>query len=110
MVLKYPDATRSPWIQMPATDEIRRALFSDKCIEVYFGGGIIGDSLEIEQFVRQSECMIRASVSNLDRYAAYLRDDGFTLDVLLRDLRGQTPRTPAMERGHAFAKAMEQSR
>lgn len=53
--------------------------------------------------------MIRASVSNLDRYASYLRDDDFTLDVLLRDLRGQTPRTPAMERGHAFAKAMEQA-
>ena len=52
--------------------------------------------------------MIRVSVSNLDKYAAYLNDEDFSLDMLLRDLRGQTPRTPAMERGHAFAKAMEQ--
>ena len=52
--------------------------------------------------------MIRVSVSNLDRYASYLADEDFPLDVLLRDLRGQSPRTPAMERGHAFAKAMEQ--
>ena len=51
--------------------------------------------------------MIRASVSNIDKYAAYLNDEEFPLEVLLRDLRGQTPRTPAMERGHAFAKAME---
>ena len=51
--------------------------------------------------------MIRVSVSNLDKYAAYLNDEDFSLDMLLRDLRGQTPRTPAMERGHAFAKAME---
>ena len=47
-------------------------------------------------------------VTQLDKYAAYLSEDDFPLDVLLRDLRGQTPRTPAMERGHAFAKAMEQ--
>ena len=53
--------------------------------------------------------MIRASVSNIDKYAAYLGDDEFPLDQLLRDLRGQTPRTPAMERGHAFAKAMEKA-
>lgn len=52
--------------------------------------------------------MIRVSVSNLDKYAAYLNDEEFPLDLLLRDLRGQTPRTSAMERGHAFAKAMEQ--
>ncbi len=51
--------------------------------------------------------MIRASVSNIDKYATYLNDEDFPLEVLLRDLRGQTPRTPAMERGHAFAKAME---
>ena len=51
--------------------------------------------------------MIRVSVSNLDKYAAYLNDEEFPLDLLLRDLRGQTPRTSAMERGHAFAKAME---
>jgi hypothetical protein len=51
--------------------------------------------------------MIRASVSNLDKYAAYLNDDEYPLELLLRELRGQTPRTPAMERGGAFAKAME---
>lgn len=51
--------------------------------------------------------MIRASVSDIDKYAAYLNDEDYPLDLLLRDLRGQTPRTPAMERGHAFAKAME---
>ena len=51
--------------------------------------------------------MLRVAVTQLDKYAAYLSEDDFPLDVLLRDLRGQTPRTPAMERGHAFAKAME---
>jgi hypothetical protein len=52
--------------------------------------------------------VIRVPVTNLDKFAAYLRDDEFPLDVLLRELRGQVLRTPAMERGHAFAKAMEQ--
>ena len=51
--------------------------------------------------------MLRVSVSNIDKYAAYLNDEDYPLDLLLRDLRGQTPRTPAMERGHAFAVAME---
>jgi hypothetical protein len=51
--------------------------------------------------------VIRASVSQIDKYAAYLNDEDYPLDLLIRDLRGQTPRTPAMERGHAFAKAME---
>lgn len=51
--------------------------------------------------------MIRTSVSNLDKYAMYLGDEDYPLDLLLRDLRGQTPRTLAMERGVAFAKAME---
>lgn len=51
--------------------------------------------------------MLRVSVSNLDKYAAYLGDDEFPIDRLLAELRGQIPRTPAMERGHAFAKAME---
>ena len=53
--------------------------------------------------------MIRVPVTNLDRYAAYLGEDEYPLSLLLADLRGQTPRTPAMERGHAFAKAMEQA-
>jgi hypothetical protein len=47
-------------------------------------------------------------VSNIDKYASYLADEDYPLHLLLADLRGQTPRTPAMERGHAFAKAMEQ--
>jgi len=51
--------------------------------------------------------VLRVSVSNIDKYAAYLNDEDYPLDLLLRDLRGQTPRTPAMERGHAFAVAME---
>jgi hypothetical protein len=51
--------------------------------------------------------MIRVSVTSLDKYAAYLNEEDYPLDVLLRDLRGQTPRTPAMDRGRAFAKAME---
>ena len=51
--------------------------------------------------------MIRASVTQIDKYAAYLGEEDYPLDLLLRDLRGQTPRTPAMDRGHAFAKAME---
>jgi hypothetical protein len=51
--------------------------------------------------------VIRIRVSLLDRFAAYLGDDDYPLGVLLRDLRDETPSTPAMARGHAFAKAME---
>jgi hypothetical protein len=51
--------------------------------------------------------MIRVSCTQLDKYAAYLNDEEFPLDVLVRELRGQTPQTPAMSRGHAFAVAME---
>jgi hypothetical protein len=51
--------------------------------------------------------VIRAAVTSLDKYASYLNDDDYPLDRLLAELRGQIPRTPAMERGHAFAKAME---
>jgi len=51
--------------------------------------------------------MIRVPVTSLDKYAAYMDDEDFPLDQLLRELRGQVPRTPAMERGHAFAVAME---
>jgi len=51
--------------------------------------------------------MLRVSVSSLDKYAAYLQEEEYPLALLLADLRGLTPKTPAMERGHAFAKAME---
>jgi hypothetical protein len=51
--------------------------------------------------------MIRVSVSNLDLYRAFRDDDEFELGVFLAQLRGEMPRTPAMERGGAFAKAME---
>lgn len=52
--------------------------------------------------------MIRCSVSNLDKYAAYLDNEEYPLALLLQDLRGQTSKTTAMKRGHAFALAMEQ--
>jgi hypothetical protein len=52
--------------------------------------------------------MIRVPVTSLDKYAAYLGDEEFPLEVLLRELRGEIPPTHPMERGHAFAKAMEQ--
>ena len=47
------------------------------------------------------------SVTKLARYERYLRDDEDTLENLLRDLRGEAPSTPQMQRGSAWAAAME---
>jgi hypothetical protein len=52
--------------------------------------------------------VIRVSVSNLDLYQTFIGDDDFPYNVFLAQLRGETPRTLGMERGHAFALAMEQ--
>jgi hypothetical protein len=53
--------------------------------------------------------MLRVSVSSLDLFRSYRDDseDRWTLESFMAQLRGQTARTPGMERGSAFAKAME---
>jgi hypothetical protein len=51
--------------------------------------------------------MLRVSVSNLDLYRIYREDEDYPLSVFLKQLRGEGERTPGMERGYAFAKAME---
>lgn len=53
--------------------------------------------------------MIRVSVSNLDLFRSFQKDEDFTLDVLLAQLQRKTEPTPAMLRGHAFAIAMEKA-
>lgn len=52
--------------------------------------------------------MLRVSVSNLDLYRQYREDEDYPLGLLIQQLRGEAERTPAMMRGGAFAKAMEQ--
>ena len=51
--------------------------------------------------------MLRVSVSDLDSYRSFREDEDFPLEVFLSQLRHETPATPAMMRGRAFAKAME---
>ena len=51
--------------------------------------------------------MFRTSVSDLDLYRAYKQDEDFDLAVFMAQLRRQTAKTGAMERGIAFAKAMQ---
>jgi len=51
--------------------------------------------------------MLRVSVSNLDLYKRFREEEEYPLGVFLSDLRGETIATPAMQRGHAFAVAME---
>ncbi len=51
--------------------------------------------------------MLRVSVSNLDLYKRFCEDEEYPLGVFLSDLRGETIATPAMQRGYAFAVAME---
>ena len=46
---------------------------------------------------------LRVSVSNLDLYRTYRDSEDFDLAVFMSQLRGQTARTPGMERGSAFA-------
>jgi hypothetical protein len=50
---------------------------------------------------------MRVSVSDLDSYRAFREDEDFPLEVLLAQFRRETPATPAMMIGRAFAKAME---
>jgi len=52
--------------------------------------------------------MLRVSVSSLDLFATFQGEQDLPLAVFLAQLRGQTPRTGPMDRGLAFAKAMEQ--
>lgn len=54
-VLIYPDETRQPWTYMTATPEVHKHLFDNRYIKVYFLGRIIGTSIDIAKFVRQSE-------------------------------------------------------
>ena len=51
--------------------------------------------------------MLRVSVSDLDQFKRFREDEEYPLGVFLADLRRETPPTPAMQRGHAFAVAME---
>ncbi len=51
--------------------------------------------------------MLRVSVSDLDLFRAYRSDEDFDLAIFLMQLRRQVPKTNAMERGIAFAKAMQ---
>jgi hypothetical protein len=51
--------------------------------------------------------MLRVSVSDLDLYRAYRNDEDFDLGVFLAQLRHQTARTGAMDRGVAFHTALE---
>lgn len=51
--------------------------------------------------------MLRVSVSDLDQYKRFLESEDYPIGVFLADLRRETPPTPAMQRGHAFAVAME---
>jgi hypothetical protein len=54
--------------------------------------------------------MIRASVSDLDLYRAYRDDEDFSLEEFLSQLYRRSARTAAMDRGHAFALAMQDAR
>ena len=51
--------------------------------------------------------MLRVSVSDLDQFKRFREDEEYPLGVFLADLRRETPPAPAMQRGHAFAVAME---
>lgn len=55
---------------------------------------------------------LRVSVSSLDLFCSYRDDseDRWTLESFMAQLRGQTARTAGMERGSAFAKAMEHAK
>ncbi len=50
---------------------------------------------------------IRVRVSTLDLYRSFLSDEDFTYDVFCRQLMGEEEATEHMQRGTAFAKAME---
>lgn len=53
---------------------------------------------------------MRLSVTNLDAYRRYCRDEDVTLESLLAQLRRETPPTPAMMAGRAFHAALENLR
>lgn len=50
---------------------------------------------------------MRISVSDVDQYLYYMRDEDMTLDELLRRLRRETPKTESMLAGTAFHRFLE---
>lgn len=51
--------------------------------------------------------MIRLSVTMLDSYLYFLRNEEMEFDALLRRLRGEEPASPQMLAGHAFHSLLE---
>jgi hypothetical protein len=54
-VIIYPDKTKEPWIMMKATKEIRKQLFDNRYVKVYFRGMMIKGEIHVDQFIRHHE-------------------------------------------------------